>query len=162
MLRKPLFLDRDGVLNHSAKPHEYVTRREEFVFLPETFPTMRKLQEAGYDFYIITNQAGVARGQTTLEAMNTLHEWVKGQLKEEGIEIKGIYMCPHHDADNCECRKPKPGLLLRAIEEHDLDPADVVFVGDRPTDAQAGAAAGVRTIIIPVEVGLRAALPQLL
>ncbi|OGG72690.1 hypothetical protein A3A38_00255 [Candidatus Kaiserbacteria bacterium RIFCSPLOWO2_01_FULL_53_17] len=160
--RKALFLDRDGVINRSAPKHEYVTRIEEFEFLPQTFDTLRRLKDAGYDFYVITNQAGVARGQATHDQMNTLHEYLATEFEREGLVLHGVYMCPHQDEDDCLCRKPKPGLLLQAMQEHELDPADVVFVGDRETDMQAAKAAGVRGILIPGEAGISVVLDKLL
>ncbi len=160
--RKALFLDRDGVINRSVPKTQYLTRVEEFEFLPETFETLRKLRDEGYDFYVITNQAGIGRGQTTHQEMEVLHQHLKDEFEREGLLLKGLYMCPHRDEDLCGCRKPKPGLLVEAIRQHGLDPADVVFVGDRETDMQAADAAGVRGVLIPGEVGIHAALDRLL
>ena len=161
-LHKPLFIDRDGVINRSVVLPDYLSRVEQFEFLPETFTSLQKLSRAGYDFYVITNQAGISRGQVTKEQVTEVHAYMENVLKKNDILIRGIYMCPHQDSDNCTCRKPKPGLLLRAISEHDLNPSDVIFVGDRDTDMQAARAAGVRGVLIPSEVGLGAALEKLL
>ena len=87
---------------------------------------------------------------------------MKDELQKHDIVIQGIYMCPHQDSDNCDCRKPKPGLLLQAISEHALTPSDIIFVGDRETDMQAARAANTRGLLIPSEVGLSAALDELL
>ena len=159
---KPLFIDRDGVINRSAVLPGYTRFVEEFEFLPETFESLQKLRDAGYDFYIITNQAGIARGQASREEIDVIHEYMKTELNKHGVVLRGIYMCPHQDSDNCDCRKPKPGLLLQAISEHNLEPKDVIFVGDRKTDMEAAEAAGARGILIPSEVGLRAALEKLI
>lgn len=161
-LHKPLFIDRDGVINRSVGLPGYVSRVEQFDFLPETFTSLQKLSRAGYDFYIITNQAGISRGQATLEQIAEVHAYMKNEFQKQGILIQGIYMCPHQDSDNCNCRKPKPGLLLQAIREHDLNPSDVVFVGDRDTDMQAAHTAGVTGLLIPSDIGLGAALKRLL
>ena len=161
-LHKPLFIDRDGVINRSVVLPDYLSRVEQFEFLPETFTSLQKLSRAGYDFYVITNQAGISRGQVTKEQVTEVHAYMENVLKKNDILIRGIYMCPHQDSDNCTCRKPKPGLLLRAISEHDLNPSDVIFVGDRDTDMQAARDAGVKGVLIPSEVGLSAALEKLL
>jgi len=161
-LHKPLFIDRDGVINRSVVLPDYLSRVEQFEFLPETFTSLQKLSRAGYDFYVITNQAGISRGQVTKEQVTEVHAYMLEELRAHGIVIQGIYMCPHQDSDNCNCRKPKPGLLLQAISEHDLDPSDVIFVGDRDTDMQAARAAGVKGVLIPSEAGLGAALEKLL
>jgi D-glycero-D-manno-heptose 1,7-bisphosphate phosphatase len=160
--RKVLFIDRDGVINRSVPAPGYVTRVEDFEILPGTFAALRELADADYDFYVITNQAGIGRKQTTWDEVNMLHEYMESEFKREGITLQGIYVCPHKNEDNCDCRKPKPGLLLQAIREHNINPADVVFVGDRETDMEAARGAGVRGVLIPSEVGLSAALPQLL
>ena len=159
---KPLFIDRDGVINRSVPAPEYVTRVEDFEFLPGTFEALTRLAQAGYDFYVITNQAGIGRKQTTLEEVATLHDYMSKEFEKNGTPILGIYMCPHKNEDMCECRKPKPGLLLQAMKEHKLDPKDVIFVGDRETDMEAARGAGVRGVLISSEVGLSAALPMLL
>ncbi|MBI5469868.1 HAD family hydrolase [Candidatus Kaiserbacteria bacterium] len=160
--RKALFIDRDGVINRSALPHEYVTRVEDFEILPGTFEALRQLAEAGYDLYVITNQAGIGRGQTTWDEVNTLHKYMQSEFEREGITLQAIYVCPHKNEDNCNCRKPKPGLLLQAIREHNIDPSQAIFVGDRETDMEAARGAGVRGVLIPSEVGMSAALPELL
>ena len=159
---KSLFIDRDGVINKSVPAPGYVTRIEDFEFLPKTFESLKKLSHAGYDFYVITNQAGIGRKQTTPEEVATLHDYMSKEFEKNGTPIRGIYMCPHKNEDACQCRKPKPGLLLQAMKEHKLDPKDVIFVGDRETDMEAARGAGVRGVLIPGEVGLSAALPMLL
>jgi D-glycero-D-manno-heptose 1,7-bisphosphate phosphatase len=159
---KPLFIDRDGVINKSVRLPDYLTRAEQFEFLPGTFEAMQKLRDAGYDFYVITNQAGIARGQATMDEVQVIHEYMRTEFEKNGIVIEGVYVCPHDDHDDCPCRKPKPGLLLQAMQDQALKPQEVVFVGDRETDMEAAQAAGVRGLLIPGEVGLSAALPVLL
>src|SRR5437764_1095338 len=123
MPKKSLFIDRDGVINKSVKLPDYLSRIEQFEFLPGTFEVFEKLRDAGYEFYVITNQAGIARGQVTLEETEQIHAYMIGELEKRGIYLRGIYMCPHRDEDNCDCRKPKPGLLLRAMQEKGLEPS---------------------------------------
>jgi histidinol-phosphate phosphatase family protein len=160
-MKKVLFLDRDGVINRSIKSPDYLRRIDQFEFLPSTFEALRKLRDMGYIFFVITNQAGIARGHATFDEVETVNEYMREELEKEGVDIQGVYVCPHGDEDSCACRKPKPGLLLQAISEQDLNPSDIIFIGDRDTDMQAAEAAGVRGILIPGDVGLSAALPQL-
>lgn len=157
-----LFLDRDGVINRKAPPHEYITSIAEFVFLPGTIETLQKLQTAGYLFYIVTNQAGIGRGKMTMADVDSIHAHMKNELRKAGVEIAGIYMCPHTEADACDCRKPKPGMFLKASIEDDIDLSKALFVGDSENDAAAGEAAGVRTILVQSDTGIFAALPELL
>ena len=161
-LHKPLFIDRDGVINRSVVLPRYLSRVEQFDFLPETFTSLQQLRDAVYEFYIITNQAGISRGQATPEQIADIHAYMKNEFQKHGVLIRGIYVCPHQDSDNCNCRKPKPGLLLQAIAEHQLNPEEVIFIGDRETDMQAARAAGVRGLLLPSEIGLSASLEQLL
>lgn len=161
-MKKVLFLDRDGVINKSVKSPDYLRRVDQFEFLPGTFEALQRLRDDGYDFFVITNQAGIARKSVTRDEVDAVNEYMREELEKIGVDIQGIYVCPHRDEDSCSCRKPKPGLLLQAISEQNLNPAEIIFVGDRDTDMQAAAAAGVRGILIPGDVGLSAALPQLI
>lgn len=158
----PLFLDRDGVINKNARPHEYITRIGDFVFLPGTFESLQKLRDAGYDFYIITKQAAAARGLASYEDIAKTNAYMEQKLADAGVPLSGVYCCTHGYDDGCDCRKPKPGLFFQAAREHHIDLSRAVFLGDSEEDKKAGAAAGVRTIIIPQDAGVVAALPQLI
>lgn len=141
------FLDRDGVLNVD---HGYVSRPEDFHWLPGAMQAMARLQQAGYALVVVTNQSGIGRGYYTQADFEALTAHMRTELQAEGISLAGVYFCPHHpDAalaeyrQHCDCRKPQPGMMLRAARELGLDlPASCLF-GDKPGDIAAGRAAGV-------------------
>ncbi len=146
-LRPAAFLDRDGVLNDDLG---YVHRVADFHWLPGAVQACKRLQDAGYALVVVTNQSGVARGMYTLDDVDTLHAHMQRELSAAGVTLTAIYRCPHlptaEVADyrlDCSCRKPRPGMLMQALREHGLDAARSVMVGDKPSDVQAGQAAGV-------------------
>ena len=142
--RKFAFLDRDGTLNVRAPKARYVTRPEEFVWLPGAREAVKLLKDAGYTVLLFTNQPGVARGAMTLDDLNAIHEKMRRELREAGADIDGIYCCLHNWDDGCFCRKPKPGLLYQAQREWSCDLTRAVVFGDDERDMQAGAAASCR------------------
>lgn len=144
---KAVFLDRDGVLNKELG--DYVTRVEDFVVL-DNFTTLKTLQDRGYLLIIATNQGGLAKGWYTEEELAKMHAHLRNLYAEHGVEFTDIFYCPHHPqfTGDCDCRKPKPGLLLQAIEKYNIDPALSYFIGDRERDVEAGTAAGVTGILI--------------
>lgn len=148
---KVIFLDRDGVINQYPGDGKYVISWAEFRFLPEAKAALKRLTEAGYKIFIISNQAGVAKG---IYSKNTLDQITKNMLRElslAGIKVSGVYYCTHRDEDNCSCRKPKVGLLEIALKENKIT-MDVLrssfFVGDSIKDVQAGNAVACRTILV--------------
>ncbi len=161
-MAKPLFLDRDGVINQKAPAHEYITKVEDFIFLPGAIDALRTLQEAGWEFYIVTNQAGIARGKMSLDDLSAIHEHMRRELKDRGVEIKHIYYCPHGYDDGCDCRKPKPGMLLQAAQEHGVNLSEAFYVGDEERDEQAARAVGTAFIKVSSKIGIAEALPVLL
>jgi D-glycero-D-manno-heptose 1,7-bisphosphate phosphatase len=144
---KAVFLDRDGVLNKELG--DYVTRVEDFVVL-DNFETLKTLQDRGYLLIVATNQGGLAKGWYTEEELAKMHVHLRSVYKEHGVEFTDIFYCPHHPqfTGDCDCRKPKPGLLLQGIAKHDIDPSLSYFIGDRERDVEAGTAAGVKGILI--------------
>lgn len=152
--KKVVFLDRDGVINKKPARGEYVKNWQEFEFLPGAIEGLKLLSKKGYIIFIITNQAGIGRKIMTEQDLELIHQKLKEELKKENVEIAGIYYCPHRIDENCQCRKPKPGLLLQAAKEHNLDLKKSIFIGDEERDLQAGKAAGCRTIIIGRENNL--------
>ena len=149
---RALFLDRDGVINID---YGYVGSRERFDFFPGIFELTRAAKARGLAIFIVTNQAGIARGLFTEDDFACLMKWVLGEFAQAGTPITGCYHCPHHPdfgldhlRIRCDCRKPQPGLLLRASREHDVDMAGSVMVGDKEGDMLAGHAAGVGTLIL--------------
>ncbi|SRR5271165_2452331 len=144
-LARAIFLDRDGVLNRKAPDGSYVASIGELELLPGSLDAIAKLCRNGWQVFLVTNQRGIARGMVSAEAVEQIHEWLLGQVNNAGGAIAQVYVCPHDDSDSCDCRKPKPGMLLRAAHEHALDLAQSWMVGDSISDMQAGRAAGCKT-----------------
>jgi D-glycero-D-manno-heptose 1,7-bisphosphate phosphatase len=145
-LRPAVFLDRDGVLNAvelSAGRPLPPASVERFSLLPRVPEACRLLRIAGYFLVVVTNQPDLARGQQTAETIDELHAALA-----RAVQLDDIRVCPHDDADNCPCRKPKPGLLLSAASEHRLDLGRSYMVGDRWRDVEAGRRAGCRTVLL--------------
>ncbi len=141
-----VFLDRDGTMN---KDVPYCRRPEDFQLFPGTARAVRLLNERGYKVIVITNQSGVARGYFTEEMLGLIHQEMMNQLAEENARIDAIYYCPHHPDDNCECRKPKPKMILQASKEHDIDLKRSFMVGDKAHDIILGRNVGCRTVLVP-------------
>lgn len=151
-LKKAAFLDRDGVINID---HAYVHTPQEFTFIDGVFDACLKLQNAGYLLIIVTNQSGIGRGYYTEKDFEILCDWMKAEFRQHGVEINDIFYCPHHPEKalgtyrcNCDCRKPKPGMLLAAQKKWGIDMKASVMVGDKYGDMQAALAAGVGTRIL--------------
>ena len=145
---KIIFLDRDGVISKFT-PDDYVKKWEEFEFLPGAIEGLKILFNAGYKIVIISNQAGIRKGLFTEEDLEEVTNRMLNVLKKENIHIEKIYYCIHTDEDNCECRKPKPGLFFRANEEIcPVEFSGTFFIGDHLTDIEAGKNAGTKTILL--------------
>ncbi len=140
--QKALFLDRDGTINIEK---EYVFRKEDFEFQPGIFELIREYIKEGYLIFIITNQSGIARGLYSENEYLQLSEWMINEFARKDIRIEKVYHCPHHPdfTGDCECRKPKPGMILQAIETFNIDPAESVLIGDAERDLEAGKKAGI-------------------
>lgn len=150
------FIDRDGVVNEE---HGYVHRVEDFHLLPGVHEGLKLLQDHGWKLVIVTNQAGIARGLYGEQDFARLTQHMRTLLAPSGIVIDGVYHCPHHPTAgigplrrDCDCRKPKPGLLVRAAAELGLSLRDSVIVGDKDSDLEAGRAAGLAAGVL-VESG---------
>lgn len=142
MKRPALFLDRDGVVNVEKN---YLHKAEEFEFIDGIFELCRKYRAQDYLIVIVTNQSGIARGYYTQADFDRLTEWMVGAFAREGIEIAGVYHCPHHPeiSGPCRCRKPEPGMLLDAAKQHRIDLNASLLVGDSERDVAAAHRAGV-------------------
>ncbi|MDB5062523.1 MAG: histidinol phosphate phosphatase [Mucilaginibacter sp.] len=144
---KAVFLDRDGVLNKEMG--DYVCRLEDFHVL-DNFDALKELQDRGYMLLVATNQGGIAKGWYDVAELTKMHNHLKQVYHDRGVELTDFFYCPHHPnfTGDCDCRKPKPGLLLQGIEKYNIDPAKSYFIGDRERDVEAGTAAGVKGILI--------------
>jgi len=146
-MRRALFLDRDGVINVDRG---YVSANEDFQLLPGILELLRLAQSRGYLLIVVTNQSGIARGIFTHADYIRLETHMRMSLSAAGINLTGVYHCPHHPngsvpqfAITCSCRKPKPGLILRAARENNLDLAGSILIGDKQSDLDAACSAGV-------------------
>jgi len=147
-----IFLDRDGVINENRS--DYVKNWGEFRFLPGVPEAIAALTGAGHRIIICTNQAGIARGSMSVEAVEHIHQRMCAELARQGGHIEHVYYCPHGKDEQCRCRKPLPGLILRARDERCVDLHDAIFIGDSITDIRAGQAAGVRTLLVLTGLGV--------
>jgi D-glycero-D-manno-heptose 1,7-bisphosphate phosphatase len=145
-MKKAVFLDRDGVLNQD--PPHYVHKIEDMVILPRVGEAIRLLNNAGFLVIVVSNQSGVGRGMYTKRDVEKFHEEMKDRLYEQGSWITDFFFCPHTKEDNCECRKPKPGMILKAAEQFSIDLQESWLIGDKRTDCEAADAAGVRSILV--------------
>jgi D-glycero-D-manno-heptose 1,7-bisphosphate phosphatase len=138
IMKKALFLDRDGIINVDTK---YLHKAEDVIFNDGIFELCSAALQKGYILIVVTNQAGIARGYFTEDDVITLHEWMKQKFAEKGITITAFYYSPYHPKGTIEkykqdsdCRKPKPGLFIQAVKEHNIDINQSLMVGDKESD----------------------------
>ena len=142
-MRPTAFLDRDGTINVKAAEGDYVTSWGEFAFLPGAEEAVRLLAEAGWRVVVVTNQRGVALGRMSMDDVDDIHRRL-----QERVPIDAVYVCPH-ERDACDCRKPGDGMLRQAmLDDHGIDPATSVVIGDAESDMEAGRRFGARTILV--------------
>jgi D-glycero-D-manno-heptose 1,7-bisphosphate phosphatase len=147
-MKRAVFLDRDGVINRKLPEGEYVTRWEDFHFLPRVGEAISLLNKAGWSVIVISNQRCVALRLLTIEDLDAIHRNMRDELAAVGAELNGIYYCPHDKEPPCACRKPLPGMLLTAAREHQIDLASSWLIGDSDSDVEAGKRAGCKTVRI--------------
>ena len=154
---KVVFLDRDGVIN---RDYGYVHRLENFEFMPGAIEGMSQLSKIGFKLIVVTNQSGIARGFYDEATFFSLTNWMRDELSLHHIHLLDIYFCPHHPegvvegyARICDCRKPAPGMLLRARADHGIDMPASVMMGDKPSDVEAARAAGVGSAFLISRAG---------
>jgi D-glycero-D-manno-heptose 1,7-bisphosphate phosphatase len=145
-MKPAVFLDRDGVLCENRD--DYVKSLDEFVFLPGAAEAVATLRKAGLMVVVVTNQSAIGRGVVAAEAVREIHDTMLATLKTQGAEVDDVLVCPHAPEANCDCRKPKPGLLIQAAGEHQIDLARSWMVGDASSDIAAGAKAGCETVLV--------------
>ena len=145
---KAVFFDRDGVLNVDK---DYLHTIEDFEWIDGAKESIVFLTKNNYTVFVVTNQSGIARGFYTVDDMKKLHEYMAAEIKQAGGNIEKFYFCPHlpggkikEFAIECECRKPKPGLLLQALREYAIDKENSFLIGDKPRDVESAAAAGIK------------------
>lgn len=147
--REPaIILDRDGVLNKKAPKAQYICSWDDWQWIDGSREAVGLLTDAGYRIMIVTNQAGIARGFMDEAGLEDIHNRMKREIIEKNGQIARIYCCPHGWDDECQCRKPKPGMLFEAQRDFHLDLSRIYFVGDDERDQQAGEAAGCKTLLV--------------
>lgn len=146
MTNRALFLDRDGILNRELG--RYVVSVEDLNPVPGAFEMVVAAKEKGYKIIVLTNQPQVGSGLLDVEELDKIHALIQERL---GGLVDKFYYCPHTDQDGCDCRKPKAGMLRRAIKEFNIDGAESIFVGDSDKDILAGQAIGCKTIFVKNE-----------
>jgi D,D-heptose 1,7-bisphosphate phosphatase len=149
-----LFLDRDGVLN---KEVNYLSDPKDFQLLDGTIEALKILKKKGYLLIVVTNQSGIARGYFTEEILNAIHDKMKKILESNEIFLDDIIYCPHHPkfTGECDCRKPKPGMIFQARDKYNIDLDNSFMVGDTLKDIKAGKNAGCKTILVLTGHGLK-------
>jgi D-glycero-D-manno-heptose 1,7-bisphosphate phosphatase len=152
MKHKAVFLDRDGTINVDSG---FIHRPEDFTFIDGAREALLRLKKMGFMLVVVTNQSGIARGLYTEEDVHRLHRYVNRELQRYGVVIDRFYFCPHHPEavvrryrKSCACRKPKPGMILQALSDLDIDAAASYLIGDMMRDICAGKDAGVTSILI--------------
>jgi len=145
-MSKWLLLDRDGVLNLDNPP--YVHKIEDYKFVKGVIPALKKISNAGFKIIIITNQSGIARGMYSEQEFRILSEYITSELKKARVAIMATYHCPHHPeiTGQCDCRKPKPGMILHAFKDFNINPEqdEVWLIGDGDRDVEAANNASLR------------------
>lgn len=141
-----IVLDRDGVIN--VESHEYIKSPDEWIEIPGSIEAIANLKRAGHQVAVATNQSGIARGYYTHEILHLIHQKMTDRLAQFDAEFDAIFYCPHHPNDHCDCRKPKPGLLLQISAHLNADLSKAMMVGDSLRDIQAGQAVNSRTVLL--------------
>lgn len=148
---KYLFIDRDGVINKDPggwTKDSYVTEWKDFHFLPGTLEALKILKKKGIKVIVASNQGGVNRGIYTQEELDKVTGLMLKEIRKSGADIEEVFYCTHIDEDNCDCRKPKPGMLEEAAKKYSIDLKKAYFIGDDKKDVLAGKKAGCKTVLV--------------
>lgn len=141
-----IFLDRDGVINRNRP--DYVKSWAEYIFLPDVFSSLRRIAKSKYLIVVVSNQSPIGRGIVQKEAVDEINMLMQAEIERQGGRIDAIYYCPHVPDDNCDCRKPGPGMLFQAARELGIDLAKSFLIGDAVSDIQAAFNAGCKPIMV--------------
>jgi D-glycero-D-manno-heptose 1,7-bisphosphate phosphatase len=145
MTIKTIFLDRDGVIN---KEKNYLNQIQDFEFIEGVFESCRYFTKKGFRIIIITNQSGISRGYYTKDDYETLTKWMLNKFKSQRINILDVFHCPHSPGDSCECRKPLPGMFIKAQEKYNIDMTKSWSIGDKEDDIIAANLSGIKNTIL--------------
>ena len=147
--KRAIFLDRDGILNKER--NDYVKTVQELEIFPNIGRSIKKINEKGFLVIVITNQSAIGRKLTSENELQKIHNSLQDYLKKWSAKIDAIYYCPHIPDDNCNCRKPKPGLLIQAANDYNIDLQNSWMIGDHDRDVQSGLNAGCNSIMVTPE-----------
>lgn len=145
---KAIFLDRDGTINAGIPKYERVDSIDKIEILPNAIKGLSLLAELDYTVFLVTNQAGIAEGLISQDKFYEINNEILRQVQSSGVKITETFVCPHGEDSQCDCRKPKPGLLKQAVEKYNIDLANSWMIGDRMTDINTGINAGTKTILV--------------
>ncbi len=148
--QKAIFLDRDGTV---IKEVNFLSTVEETELFPYTIKALQILKEAGFLFFITTNQSGIARGYFDATAVNAIHAKIQNELKANGLRIESFHFCPHMPKAGCTCRKPNTGMIQQACENFEIDLSESWMVGDKKLDIGMGFNAGTKTALVKTGYG---------
>jgi len=143
---KLVILDRDGVINHDSD--DYIKSPDEWIPIAGSPEAIARLNYAGYSVVIATNQSGIARGYFDISTLNAMHDKLHSVVNDAGGQIDGIFYCPHSPTDNCNCRKPLPGLLQQIEDRFSLSVKDVPFIGDSISDIECARASSALPLLV--------------
>lgn len=152
-MKKYIFLDRDGVINQDSD--NFIKSPDEWLPLPKSLEAIALFNQNGFDVVVITNQSGLARGLFDEKMLNAIHEKMYTETAKFGGKIEAVYFCPHQGSDNCECRKPKAGLLEKFATDYNADLSKIAFIGDSLRDIQAAQNAGAIPILVKTGNGVK-------
>ncbi len=144
-MNKIIFLDRDGVINQEVG---YLYKIKDFVFIDGAFEACRYFHTTGFKIIIITNQSGIAKGYYNTNDFDKLNAWMLAEFKKHDVDILDIFYCPHDPEDNCQCRKPKPRMLVKAQKKYNIDMQKSWMIGDKEADVQAANSADITNTIL--------------
>jgi D-glycero-D-manno-heptose 1,7-bisphosphate phosphatase len=145
MTTKTIFLDRDGVIN---KEVGYLHKIQDFEFIDGVFEACLYFQSLNYQIIIVTNQSGICRGYYDEDTFHVVNNWMLNQFKDQGVNILGVFFCPHAPEANCDCRKPKSGMFNQASDKYNIDMKKSWMIGDKEADITAANAAGIHNTIL--------------
>lgn len=157
---KAIFLDRDGVINKDRS--DYVKSIHELEIFSNIEKDIKKIKEKGFLVIVVSNQSAIGRNLTSHTEVQKIHDHIQQYLKKWNVQIDAFYYCPHHPNDNCNCRKPKPGLILQAANDHNIDLSNSWVIGDHDRDFQSGLNAGCKSIKISEQNTLSKVLDHIL
>ena len=152
--RRWVVLDRDGTI---IEERHYLSDPEQVALIPNAAQGLRQIQEMGFGLVVVTNQSGIGRGYFDSATLDLIHHRVVQLLESEGVHLDGFYHCPHLPEDDCQCRKPKTGLLNLAAKEMNFNPQNCVVVGDKASDIEMGKRIGATTFLVRTGYGAEVA-----